>query len=393
MATYYVPPRQQASTSQSQRPRRRDEAPDELANLDITFGDHSIYIFPNPPSAPPSPGSSLFSAPTDFNSSFSSPSQPSRSRSRSRIRRHNSIGSNGSSWGRVQRAFDGGVPQGSRTSPSTGDLDIDVEVWDWRADSADYSDSNGSSSWVLESEIERASRWNIDLPLARQSRHTRRLSAPRSDRSPARQQSRSRTLSRTTSIPPFARCPVSQATPHPRIHLPLLSFFATLFSLELGDPALRLLTRSGAADAEALLFPGQRFLVQEPGPSRRSSLDTASDTDTDGTALDSEVAVESDADDEPPHGLQKLFLSSFSDPSAAALRSLRGGLAVRLPVSAGLDFGVPSPRKLYGLWRAVGEVCARSSQAWREFGLTQRSVVARHIHGWFWSGFCFFLVE
>lgn len=66
----------------------------------------------------------------------------------------------------------------------------------------------------------------------------------------------------------------------------------------------------------------------------------------------------------PVHGFAKL-LSSANDPSGAALRSLRAGLAMA-SLPSELVASVPGARGLAGLWRAVGEVYARGGQAWRE---------------------------
>ena len=72
------------------------------------------------------------------------------------------------------------------------------------------------------------------------------------------------------------------------------------------------------------------------------------------------------ADEEEVHGLPKLLLTSLSDPSKSALRSLRAGLAVCIPSAPEASLDILGVSGLVGLWRVVGEVCAKSSQAWKE---------------------------
>ena len=74
----------------------------------------------------------------------------------------------------------------------------------------------------------------------------------------------------------------------------------------------------------------------------------------------------SSSEDEEPHGLPRLLLASLSDQSTIALRSLRDGLAVYIPHSPDFGLPIPHPTEVFELWRVVGQVCARSSQAWKE---------------------------
>lgn len=160
---------------------------------------------------------------------------------------------------------------------------------------------------------------------------------------------------------------VHHSSPQPRIHIPLLSFLAKLLSLELDDPVIRLIAQAAPPDAESTLFPGNSVTSLTPDELRVSSLSSVSDSDaaTDATT-DSESEFPSEFDEDlsrSPHGLRKL-LSPSADPSGAAISSLRAGMANSR--NNPIEFVVPGIRGLIGLWRAMGEVYARSGQAWKE---------------------------
>lgn len=332
--------------------------------------DHSIYIFPNPPSAPPSPispGSSLFSVPTDFEplDSFSS---------RSRRRTSSSVtGATATSDG--NRA---NIRQ--RTSQiSDNEVEIDVELWEFSTDPDHSADSlaTDDESWVLEEQVQRVGAGNIDVSFVsprRTPHRARKLSAPQSPNTAAkhywvlRPQRRSRSHSRirtnstvsSSLAPPSAR----RASPHPRIHIPLLAFFSSLLAVDQDSPALHLLTHSDPGDAESVLFPGHTTAQLL---SRSTLSDRTGDQgggDEGDTSTDPDASTRADGDEE--HGLPKLLLASFADPSKAALRSLRAGLAVCIPTPPEAPLDILGMSGLVGLFRVVGEVYAKSSQAWKE---------------------------
>ncbi|KAM5533457.1 hypothetical protein V8D89_012895 [Ganoderma adspersum] len=339
--------------------------------LNILSPDQSIYIFPNPPSTPPSPistGSSLISVPTDFE-----PSDSVSSRSRRQTL--------STATGAAASTFDGSLARTrERTSQiSDNEVEIDVELWELSTDPDQSPDSptTDDESWVLEEGVRCVGAGNIDVSFVspiRTSHRARKLSAPQSPNTSAkhywvlRPQRRSRSHSRlrtnstvsSSLAPPSAR----RASPHPRIHIPLLAFFSSMLSVDLDSPALHLLTHSDPGDAESVLFPGlttaqlaSRGMLATHEGEQDGSSESESGTDTDTTAV---------ADEEEVHGLPKLLLASFSDPSKSALRSLRAGLAVCIPNAPETSLDILGVSGLVGLWRVVGEVCAKSSQAWKE---------------------------
>ena len=371
MAAYYARPRQPATTAQAshsaQQPAGNEPQDGQLPLLDIDIGEQSIYIFPNPSSVPPSPGSSsLFSAPTDIPSSLSS-SVRHVDRRRPRGRPHTSSfsvpttssrsGSAGS-YLHVPRSLSPATPTDTDLDAYV-DGDIEVELWDWTGSSArSRGRGEGSSepeSWVLEEEVQRASRWALadedthvrgrPFPLGASSAHAR-VALDDARRRLSLGPLRSRTNSRSSG----SLSSSSTMAPQPRIRIPLLSFFAALLSLDLDDPALRLLTQAAPPDGQSILFPGHT------GSSLSAASDPASPSSEKPNSQRSELVP-----DLPPgtHGLQRL-LSATTEPAGVALRSLRAGLAIPLEID------VPGMTGLASLFRAVGEVYHRSGQAWRE---------------------------
>ncbi|PIL22503.1 hypothetical protein GSI_15192 [Ganoderma sinense ZZ0214-1] len=370
MAAYYIrhPPSSLSRTSSLATGRGGNDTHDDATRpLNIVSPDQSIYIFPNPPSTPPSPisaGSSLFSVPTDFE-----PSDSFSSRSR---RRTPSIAT-------CAAASTSRESTRQRTSQiSDNEVEIDVELWELSTDpDGPDSPSTDDESWVLEEEVQRVGAGNIDVSSVspiRTPHRARKLSAPQSPNTSAkhywvlRPQRRSRSHSRlrtnstvsSSLAPPSAR----RASPHPRIHIPLLTFFSSMLSVDLDSPALHLLTHSDPGDAESVLFPGlttAQLASRGMPATRESEQDGGSESES---ATDTDAAMSADGDE--VHGLPKLLLSSLSDPSKSALRSLRAGLAVCIPSAPEASLDILGVSGLVGLWRVVGEVCAKSSQAWKE---------------------------
>ncbi|KAF7798443.1 hypothetical protein EIP86_009664 [Pleurotus ostreatoroseus] len=346
MSTYYIPPRQHAHSEASYR------SPSTLAT-DVECPrqtepelqlDQSIYIFPTPSSVPPSPsGSSVLSAPSDFTEAFSL-STGTRSRDQSfsssapRSPRHRS---------RPQgAAFAPNSYRSTSHARSSGeDYDPEVEVWDWTAESGeDIPDDDGL--WEFEAEVERASRWDVPVQFIR------RLSPLRPMSNPAdfyeqhyRLLQRTRTqsnISNFTSVSSLSSHPSVVQTPHPRMHIPLLSFFASLLSLNLDDPGLRLLTNSSP---DSVLFPGQSNLL------------------SDGASWSS--TAEEETKQPSPHGLLRLQLSE--DGSRPPNTVLKDGLAVSCdPDNVPNPFTLPGLSTLAGLYCIVGGVWSSGEKAWRE---------------------------
>ncbi|KAL1950251.1 hypothetical protein VTO73DRAFT_5375 [Trametes versicolor] len=375
MAAYYAPRRARAVAQASTPTSTGDNGP--AAELEERQdGLHSIYIFPSPASAPPSPAVSVSSAPTDFD--FSSPIS-SRSTSCTRPPQWDTTQADirDASRSSVSAAYDASSCCWDLPSPPGIDLEIDILLWDITSD-VTTEPSNSDESWALEGEVERVGFAEVDLlytPHLRRARQAPLSSSQSPDGSRPRyrfsarprQRSRTRSRIRTTSISSLALSSTQQtAAPHPRIHIPLLSFFASLLSLDLEDPALRLLTNAESGDAEAVLFPGQssaRLLAQvEEQPTDRRSFESDSDTETESTTGE---LPPHDLQEEV-HGLPKMLLASISGQSAVALRSLRAGFAVRLPATASELLPLPRATEIIGLWRVFGEVCSRGGQAWKD---------------------------
>ena len=365
MATYYA---QRPSLSSSRPAVSRDneqeavrERHEDFLSLNVISPDHSIYVFPSPSSAPPSPypgspGSSLFSPSTDFDSS-----EPFSFGVRSPASSNAASTAASPEDGAVARTPSQGAPLGE------DELEIDVELWELSTDpTVDGSDTG--SSWVLEDEVDRVGAGDVDFSYMNVRRNHRLISPRSSDVPPywtMRRRSRTHSRIRTTSSlssPRSSRSPQRPA-PHPRIHVPLLSFFSKLLSLDIDDPALRLLTHADPGESESILFPGHttaQLLSPDDAQSREGDDESESDANADADSNSSRPS------EEGQHGLPKLLLASFSDQSTVALRSLRAGLAVYMPYTPDVALPLPRPSELLGLWRVVGEVCARSSQAWKE---------------------------
>lgn len=353
MSTYYIPPRHQsqsdASYLSSNTPVTAGPPREQREDLQL---EESIYIFPTPSSTPASPsGSSAFSAPTDFTDSISlstgtrsrdqsfSSSVPRRSPSpqyRSRRR--------GTATGSATRT------QSRARSYETDEYDLEVEYWDWAAESGeDIPDDDGI--WEFEAELERASRWDLPARLVRRLSPLRPLgsgsNAPTADfyEQHYRIFLRARTQSNTSSLSTGSSLSSKlDPAPHPRIHIPLLSFFASLLSLNLDDPALRLLTHSST---DTILFPGQRSLLSE------------------GASATWDPPSDNKADSPKAHGLVRL--RHVDDGSRPPDRTLMDGLAVACDKSKLPNpFSLPGFTALAGLCRFVGGVWTNSGKAWQE---------------------------
>lgn len=307
--------------------------------------EESIYIFPTPSSTPASPGgSSTFSAPTDLTDTISL-STGTRSRDQSFSSSGRGRSRSSSYRSRARGTATGSATRTQSRARSYETDDLEVEYWDWAVESGeDVPDDDGI--WEFEAEIERASRWDLPTRLARRLSPLRALGSPGSGPNVdfyeqhyriflrARTQSNSSSFSASSSLSSKL-----DPTPHPRIHIPLLSFFASLLSLNLDEPALRLLTHSST---DSILFPGQRNLV-----------------------LDGATPSGDKTDLPEPRGLMRL--RHVDDGSRPPDRTLKDGLAVACdPSTLPSPFSLPGFTALAGLCRFVGGVWTNSGKAWQE---------------------------
>ncbi|KAI0771369.1 hypothetical protein BC629DRAFT_1531405 [Irpex lacteus] len=327
MTSYYYPtPRPRASTS--------DPEPSEPSNHDLValdVAEPSIYIFPTPPSLPASPGelSSICSALSDF-TDFSDTSPRSRSVS-----------------------FDASTHRNPTTSsyqllPSK----LGTEPWDWAETFRDTS-AVQERHWELEEQLGRHGKRDIMSQQLTNEHSLSRSSCPLQtpDGSADRHYHtflRSRIQSHISDLnsPSFANH--SSFTPRPRIRIPLLSFFASLLSIDLDDPTLRLLDQSSP---DSILFPGQSNLLGVVGDQLE--------------AIPSEERGESSNSGHPiHHGLLRLL----TDGTCGSIAVVRDGLAVicdpLLPLAT--PFGVPGLSSLRGLGRLIGDTLLKGGQAWQE---------------------------
>ncbi|KAJ3002993.1 hypothetical protein NUW54_g5543 [Trametes sanguinea] len=249
MATYYLPPRTRSVSRTSSVANVDINAVDALASdgAGNDLADQSIYIFPNPASVPPTPGGSVTSAPTDFNYSSESRSTSlsgSLTCDTSSRRRRESTGFEASSISRGMRR------------PSHDHLDIDVEIWDVESEASPDAAESGGSSWALEGVTDLGTSPDFETAPSRYfvvPRPTHETDATHVGRQrPLRYRKRSQTHSRirTSSLSSLSRSSPSEAVPHPRIHLPLLSFFTSIFRIDMDDPAVRLLTCGDSGETE-----------------------------------------------------------------------------------------------------------------------------------------------
>ncbi|KAL4251222.1 hypothetical protein ABKN59_006281 [Abortiporus biennis] len=366
MSTYYVPPPQRTAPLEHQQyadSRRLVHRDGRLSPVDLNA---SIFVFPNPSSLPPSPGgSSLFSVSNGY--SGEGPTSTSRSRgrddsssrystqSRTRGDRHNH-----STLRRITRAR-----SGSHHTPSS-----DNETWDWTSGSPGGEDSE---EWELEAEVERVSRWDtviqgprrawpiqtgppewisqteVVLPLRLHPTYDGRY----------QEYSRPRTQS-NLSLGSFSSLTSRLSTkdhPQPRARIPLLSFIASLFSLDLDDPALRLLENSTTSDS--VLFPGQLELLGYEGDATESTSPSGAPEEEDASKR--------------PHGLLGAFM--LGDESRLSLRALKDGLAVVCNPTLGMapSISLPAFSSFLGIYHLAGDTFSKGSKAFSELKSNQPS--------------------
>lgn len=304
MTSYYYPTlrrRALPGDPELSGPSHRD-----LVTLDVA--ETSIYIFPTPLSLPASPGdlSSIYSAPSDF-TDFSDTS----SRSHSTSFDANSGNSTTSSY----QLSPSSVPtHPAQTIPLTYATasEIGTEPWDWAETFRDTS-AVQERHWELEEQLGRHGKRDIMSQQLTNEHSLSRSSCPLQTPDGFADRHyhtflRPRIRSHISDLnsPSFANH--SSFTPRPRIRIPLLSFFASLLSIDLDDPALRLLDQSSP---DSVLFPGQFNL-----------LGVGSD---ELEAVPSEERGESSNSGHPiHHGLLRLL----TDGTHGSIAVIRDGLAV-----------------------------------------------------------------
>lgn len=231
--------------------------------------ERSIYLFPSPPSAPLSPAPSL--SHTSASAVISSPPfSPSVSRERRLTGSSSATGTSAGGWEDIDtplslRPSDAGSPL-----PDSDRLGLsERNDWDW-------SPMDEAEASMLEEEIVRASRWDMAAALRRRVDSLADAEARRRAQQQLQQSLQSKQIaddilesrrtsyvrSRTTSAATaYGLGSAPGPTPHPRIHLPLLSFFASLLSLD--SSTLHLLSHTPAL---SILFPGASSSIVGDSP-------------------------------------------------------------------------------------------------------------------------------
>ncbi|KAF9013254.1 hypothetical protein BDQ17DRAFT_1343064 [Cyathus striatus] len=265
----------------------------------LDIGESSIYVFPNPPSDPPSPGQISTVSATEFSSSALS-SSPSRDSS--------------------VPVSPADIPNNTLTpsplsTPLIADLrGFDSEQWEWDA----LEEPAARSLLVgLEDATERPDRWEIIARRRALNQYLQSISTFRSSSISLRK-------GQQTSKPPTTS---AVFTPHPRIQIPLLSFFVSLLSVD--DGTLDLLTQSSSHSA---LFPGESIPPLEK----------------DLSAAEREV--------ENLHGVERLLMRE------SEARVLKDGLVVASDTSSNPLLASP----FTGLWDIVSGLMTNGGKALRE---------------------------
>ncbi|KAI0087854.1 hypothetical protein BDY19DRAFT_953525 [Irpex rosettiformis] len=350
MTTYYTNPRPRVAASSSQPSHTRSDHDEQLTTLNIA--GQSIYIFPTPSSLPAIPGgSSIFSGPSLFTDLSS-------------IDVRSSISSDASLIGAPARLSPPNTLTDERwsTSPITSTVstasDMDVEVWDWAAESQDNFLDRGAYR-DFEEDTERVELWGIQSRQLYEGTHFQaRSSLPFPSTNDFIDQHYHAFLRSRTQSDMTMSSSRSVYTPHPRLHIPLLSFFASLLFLDLDDPALRLLTQSSP---DSVLFPGQLILL-EP-----NNNDEFAATSSGRASPQLTVSSVNEYPGFKPHGLLRLLADNVTRPVAV----IREGLAVigdpLLPLAN--PFLAPGLNTIRNLDKFLRSTWPRGGRVWREVWL------------------------
>lgn len=344
MTSYYYPtPRRRALTGDPELsgPSHRD-----LVALDVS--EPSIYIFPTSLSLPASPGdlSSIYSAPSDF-TDFSDTSSRSRSTSFDANTRGNSTASS-------YQLPPSSVPNhAAQAIPLPSDVvsKLGTEPWDWVETSRDIPAQE--RYWESEEQFGRHGKRDI-VPQQLTNEHalSRRLypSQATNDFVDRHYHTflRPRIQSHISDLnsPPFSNH--STFTPRPRIHIPLLSLVASLLSIDLDDPALRLLDQSSP---DSILFPGQSHLLG-----------------VGGDELEAPPTEEHDERRTSGHLIQHGLVRLLTDGTYHSVTVVRDGLAVICDplLLFARPFGVTGLSSLSSLGRLAGDTVLKVAQGWQE---------------------------
>ncbi|TFK40810.1 hypothetical protein BDQ12DRAFT_721424 [Crucibulum laeve] len=300
MAQYFPHRRHASSSTVAKESLRLQEEPEPWASLQLS--DSSIYVFPNPSSMPPSPSQiSDISVPTDFSLSAVS------------LSRDPSPNAN------IQNFQVARSPMCTLLTPLSDGQGLEDDEWGWEI----TPPPERSLLIGAEEERERHDHWEIVARRRAREEYMNSLSSLRTLSSHSialmkhnRQHSNSSNIVVTT--------------PHPRIHIPFLSFFISFLSVD--DTTLHLLTQS---PSHSSLFPGH--VIPAPLPLESNDFEPKN---------------------EGLHGVEKLL--SREDES----RTLKDGMAVASDslISPLAPFLV-SPFRLSGLWDMVNELVTSSGKA------------------------------
>ncbi|KAI0259796.1 hypothetical protein BC834DRAFT_596216 [Gloeopeniophorella convolvens] len=211
---------------------------------DLSADDRSIYIFPNPSSAPPSP------AGLHPHTVTGCPLRSGRPRQR---HRNESISSSSSLLPSSSTSSERGWDCVNSPLQLSG-TNIDErgrEEWDWDAQDIALEDNES----VLSEEIVRASRWDL-IPQHRHPQASPSILVLRMHGRPLERRGHSLDSNRRST-----RSRSGSLELRPRIHFPFLSLLASLLSVD--NATLSLVTRVTDSAAESALFPGSTVLAEE----------------------------------------------------------------------------------------------------------------------------------
>lgn len=285
-AQYFISPRRPHLSSRTSNTNHRQDDDQDVVSQS---GSQSIYIFPSNPQVA---DTDLPISSSALGTNISIPISLFDSRASSRDRQPQISG---------------------QTSPSPLEGD-DIELWDWSESMTEESADVDDDDKLSFSEPQWA------MVVRRQHQHRRALT-PTSSRTRSRYQS-------SSSQPDFllpSKNADQHGNPHPRLHIPLLSFFMSLVSAD--EATLHLITHSSS---QSTLFPGN-------APLPYSHLST----------------------DDPPHGVIKLLAHRGES------HTLKDGLDIAFDPSytSSNPFSLPG---LHLVWGLVNNVVLSGGKALRE---------------------------
>lgn len=373
-------------TARENRLRQRQRE----TSLNDSTGTSSIFIFPQPPSSTSPTPTNAYSpsrSPYSEDSVISPPTH--RRRSTVTSSRLSHVSQSGS-FTDVSLDTDGistpttivtlsigsspGSPftdVGGEDEGSVDDGRIEAMLWDW-SDSADdgtdgscgelrrsrrgvHPDHAPESNFVRRSQVrpyplQHGSGERLRALIEREQLRNRWRDTSRFQRTRG---SRSRSYSPLSTPSSNEEFDLLSLAPHPKIRIPFLEFFASLFGVD--ESTVDLLTRCSTVETHgSILFPGHTI---QPLPTPVSRLATIDEDEFSSTAgpVDQRVAV---------HGFHKALLSSDMERDSWA--SLMEGLTVFYHTTASVP--AQTPVRLLGLtqlWGLVSHVCAQGGRVIR----------------------------